>query len=119
MGREPSAKRPVVEAAELDRETAGADGQTVVGASARVGGPTPASTWIAASGQPITDRLLEWPPDVFALTNLVLGRAEAFRYALAPGWSFDRVTDLGDGVEDVGGRWSAWARIKAARSPTW
>jgi hypothetical protein len=23
--------------------------------------PTPASTWYAASGAPITDRLLEWP----------------------------------------------------------
>jgi hypothetical protein len=47
--------------------------------------PTLASTWFAASSTPITDRLLEWPPDVFALTNVVLRRAEAFRYALSLG----------------------------------
>jgi len=35
----------------------------------------------------ITDRLLEWPPDVFALANLVLNRAEAFRFALSPAGS--------------------------------
>jgi hypothetical protein len=40
---------------------------------------TPASTWYAAYGALITDRLPEWPPDVFALTNVVLARAEAFR----------------------------------------
>jgi len=35
--------------------------------STRVTGPTPASTWYAVSGAPITDELLEWPPDLFAL----------------------------------------------------
>src|ERR1700678_4489806 len=34
----------------------------------RVSEPTPASVWHSASGAPITDRLLEWPPDVFAFT---------------------------------------------------
>jgi hypothetical protein len=44
----------------------------------------PASTWHAVAGGPITDQVLEWPPDVFALTNVVLGRSGAFRFALAP-----------------------------------
>jgi hypothetical protein len=45
---------------------------------------TLASAWQAVSGAGFTDDLLEWPPDVFALTNVLLGRAEAFRFALSP-----------------------------------
>src|SRR6202034_4693670 len=30
--------------------------------------PTPASVWRAAAGTTIGDELLEWPPDLFALT---------------------------------------------------
>ena len=54
---------------------------------------TPRSVWFGASEVPITDRLLEWPPDVFALTNVVLARAEAFRYAISEGWPPRRFTD--------------------------
>jgi hypothetical protein len=50
----------------------------------RVSEPTLASTWHAASSGAITDELLDWPPDVFALTNVVLARSEAFRFALSP-----------------------------------
>ena len=46
--------------------------------------PTPASEWHAASRGGITDDLLDWPPDVFALTNVILTRSEAFRFALSP-----------------------------------
>jgi hypothetical protein len=49
-----------------------------------LGEPTPASIWWSVTGCEISDRLLEWPPDVFALSNLVLNRAEAFRFALSP-----------------------------------
>ena len=45
---------------------------------------TLASAWRAVSGAGFTDELLEWPPDVFALTNVLLGRSEAFRFALSP-----------------------------------
>jgi hypothetical protein len=73
--------------------------------------PTLASTWQGAAGVPIRDELLDWPPDVFALANVILGRSEAFRFVLSPidewpprcypGW--DRL------VEDAGVAWSAWA----------
>src|SRR5690348_3727855 len=46
--------------------------------------PTLASTWHAASSAAITDELLDWPPDVFALANVILARSEAFRFALSP-----------------------------------
>ena len=45
----------------------------------RVSEPTLASTWHVASGGAITDELLEWPQDLFALTNVILARSEAFR----------------------------------------
>ena len=114
MGPEPPAERPLVGVVESGRETGGAGGRAVV--RTRAGGPTPASTWVAASGGPITDQLLEWPPDVFALTNVVLERAEAFRYALAPGWSLSR-EDGADGVEEAGRRWSAWAEDRSGAIP--
>ena len=46
--------------------------------------PTLASTWQAVAGSPIGDELLEWPPDVFALTDVILERAEAYRFVLSP-----------------------------------
>ena len=51
---------------------------------ARLGQPTLASTWQALAGSPIGDELLEWPPDVFALTDVILERAEAYRFVLSP-----------------------------------
>jgi hypothetical protein len=34
--------------------------------------PTPASTWLAVAGTSITDEVLEWPADLFALTDVIL-----------------------------------------------
>ena len=80
--------------------------------------PTLASTWYAASGAPITDRLLDWPPDVFALTNVVLARAEAFRYALSvKEWPPSRFGNWAQAVEDAGRRWSALAEDHSGGLP--
>jgi hypothetical protein len=72
MGGEASAKVPLVGGVDGKLEACGASEPPVRGMYERVSEPTPASTWYAATGAPITDRLLEWPPDVFALTNVVL-----------------------------------------------
>jgi len=40
--------------------------------------------WQAMSGRPLSADLLDWPPDLFALTSLVLQRSGAFRFALSP-----------------------------------
>ena len=40
--------------------------------------------WQAISGRPLSTDLLDWPPDLFALTSLVLQRSGAFRCALSP-----------------------------------
>ena len=76
----------------------------------RLSEPTVASTWHAASGGAITDELVDWPPDVFALTNVILSRSEAFRFALSPiqVWPPEGYPDWGGMVEAAGLRWSAW-----------
>src|SRR6516225_764009 len=83
MGPEVSAEVPVVGMVDERLESGGVAEPPVRETYGRVSAPTLASAWYAASGAPITDRLLEWPPDVFALTNVLLTRAEAFRYALS------------------------------------
>jgi hypothetical protein len=83
-----------------------------------VSGPTASSTWFGASGGPISDELLEWPPDVFALANVVLTRAEAFRIAMSQqGWPPSAFADWAHEVEDAGRRWSAWAEHRTGALP--
>lgn len=58
-------------------------------ADLRAGEPTLMSTWEAIAGVPVTDELLEWPPDVFALTNVLsrsvrTPRAGSARYRSRP-----------------------------------
>jgi hypothetical protein len=48
------------------------------------GEPTVASYFEAFSPAPVWETLAAWPPDVFALTNLVLDHTEAYRFAVAP-----------------------------------
>jgi hypothetical protein len=45
---------------------------------------TVGALWQAMSGRPLSADLLDWPPDLFALTSLVLQRSGAFRFALSP-----------------------------------
>jgi len=87
--------------------TAGGDPPAGYG---RLGEPTPAHVWHSIAGCPISDELLEWPPDMFALTNVILKRSEAFRYALGPaaGWPPARFGDWPQTVEQVGRLWSGW-----------
>jgi len=35
------------------------------------------STWQALVGTPITNQFLEWPADLFAITDVILARSEA------------------------------------------
>ena len=73
---------------------------------------TPASLWAVVAGSEIDDELLEWPPDLFALSDLVLQRSEAHRFALSPpsgaSWPPDRFVDWAGAVAEAGRGWSAW-----------
>jgi hypothetical protein len=69
--------------------------------------PTLGSMWGAASQAAIDDDLLEWPPDVFALTDVVLERSEAYRFAL-PGsapWPPIRSPDWSEAVTEAAREW--------------
>ena len=82
-------------------------------------GPTPASTWHELAGTPITDELFEWPADLFALTNVILKRTEAYRFVFSPPsgaqWPPSRFPSWSDLVEEAGRQWSAW--VEDQKSP--
>jgi hypothetical protein len=55
---------------------------------------------------------------VFALTNVLLTRAEAFRYALSfKDWPPGPFGDRAQGVDEAGRRWSAWAEDRTGAIP--
>jgi hypothetical protein len=72
---------------------------------------TPAAIWDALAGSPLDDELLDWPPDLFALTEVILGRSEAYRFALSPpgdsSWPPDRVPDWPHAIVAAARRWTA------------
>lgn len=82
---------------------------------------TPASIWQAMAGRPITDDLLEWPPDLFAFTAIVLDRSEAHRFALSPPLGFQWPPREQDGwaeaVADAARSWSAWVEDRTGDVP--
>jgi hypothetical protein len=63
--------------AEIGRteESAGSDG---------LRGATVRSYLTSFTGEALWDELLRWPPDVFAITNLLLDATESYRFAIAP-----------------------------------
>ena len=83
--------------------------------------PTLASVWQAAAGIPVTEDLLQWPPDLFAFTDVVLGRSEAFRFVLSPPrdvrWPPDHRAPWSDAVAVAAGAWSAWVTDRRGDLP--
>jgi len=73
-------------------------------------GPTPGSIWHGVAGVPITDDLLEWPPDLFAFTEIILKRSEAYRFALSScagmEWPHCRFPKWTDAIERTARDWS-------------
>jgi hypothetical protein len=86
---------------------------------AEIGEPTLASTWEAIAGRRVSDELLDWPPDVFALVNVALDRSEAFRFAISPvgAWPPARFDDWADAVEEAGRGWGAWVEDRQGALP--
>ena len=83
--------------------------------------PTLGSAWQAVTGTTIGDDLLEWPPDLFALTEVLLQRSEAYRFALSPpagsSWPPTSFPDWPDAVADAARRWSGWAENRDVALP--
>jgi hypothetical protein len=80
---------------------------------------TLASTWEGAAATPITDQLLDWPPDVFAFANVLLGQSEAFRFVLSPieEWPPRRYPGWVGLVDEAAREWSAWAEAGRGALP--
>jgi hypothetical protein len=85
-------------------------GATAVASGNRPRDPTVAGYFDAFAPAPEWDELVWWPPDVFALCNLVLDHTEAYRFFIAPpsgtswppwpGWNRD-VTDAARAWRDA------------------
>jgi hypothetical protein len=83
--------------------------------------PTLGSAWQAVTGTTIGDELLEWPPDLLALTEVILERSEAYRFALSPPagalWPPASFPGWPDAVADAARQWTAWAENTHAAIP--
>jgi hypothetical protein len=84
--------------------------------------PTLASTWRSISAGGFTDDLLGWPPDMFALANVLLDRSEAFRFVFSPPagmrWPPTGVRDWSDAVVEAGREWRAWLEDRHGSVPS-
>jgi hypothetical protein len=67
--------------------------------------------WQTATGSTIDDELLHWPPDLFALTDVILERSQAFRFVMSPpsgvSWPPVQSPAWSDAVVAAGRDWSA------------
>jgi len=79
------------------------------------------STWQALVGTPITNQFLEWPADLFALTDVILARSEAYRFVLSPPrgvkWPPVRFPNWSDAVGEASRQWTAWVENQQGPIP--
>src|SRR6201988_2786611 len=82
---------------------------------------TLASAWQTLAGTPITAEFLDWPPDLFALTDVILERSEADRFVFSQHnglvWPPPRFADWSDAVEQAGREWSVWLEDRDSAFP--
>ena len=86
------------------------------------GGPlTVASLWHDMAGRQLGDELLEWAPDLFAFTDVVLDRSEAYRFAVSPpegtSWPPPEMPRWNLAVADASAGWCAWVEADGAKLP--
>ena len=69
---------------------------------------------------PAWSDLLDWPPDVFAFTNLVLGHTEAYRFAVAPprGTRWPPSPTWNETVTTAAGEWRKAAALPLCGAPS-
>ena len=88
--------------------------------NAQTEGPTPASMWQALAGTPIPDEFLEWPADLFALTDMILGRSEVYGFTLSAAvgmeWPPHRL-NWSDAVQETSRQWSLWIEDRNCAFP--
>jgi len=81
--------------------------------------PTLASYVAAFAPLPAWEDLVRWPPDVFAVTNLVLDHTEAYRFAISPpaGLRWPGPPGWAEQVRAAGRAWRATAGVADAEAP--
>ena len=93
-----------------------------------VGSPGPAggaltvgSLWHDIAGRRLGDELLEWAPDLFAFTDVVLDRSEAYRFAVSPpegaSWPPPEMPDWYLAIADASVGWCAWTEGDGTEFP--
>jgi hypothetical protein len=74
---------------------------------------TVGSIWLTLAGRPADGELLVWPPDMFAFTDVVLDRTEAYRFAVSPpagrDWPPTPAPAWREALGTAARRWSEWA----------
>ena len=89
------------------------------GGASRRAGHSIASYFDAFAPAPAWDDLVSWPPDVFALTNLVLDHTEAYRFVVAPprGRRWPALPEWGARVSDAAVAWRVAVEAGATDPP--
>src|SRR5499427_7620049 len=87
-----------------------------------VGGAwTVGSLWQDLAGRGLGDELLEWAPDLFAFTNVVLDRSEAYRFAVSPPdgatWPPPEMPDWYLAIADASAGWCTWVEGDGTELP--
>ena len=94
-----------------------ASGLTTYGSSR----PTTGSVWLTVARRPVGDELVDWPPDMFAFTHVILERTEAYRFAVSPPveheWPPAPAASWRDAVGTTARRWTDWAGERAGDPP--
>src|SRR5215813_2208397 len=85
------------------------------------GGPTVGSLWNDTAGRQLGDELLEWAPDLFAFTDVLLDRSEAYRFAVSPpegaSWPPSEMPDWDRAVADASAGWCGWVERDGTNLP--
>jgi hypothetical protein len=77
--------------------------------------------WHDIAGRRLADELLAWAPDLFAFTDVVLDRSEAYRFAVSPpegtSWPPPEMPDWYLAIADASAGWCAWAEGDGTKLP--
>jgi hypothetical protein len=96
----------------------GGEGSSVDSAG---GAWTVGSLWHDIAGRELGDELLEWAPDLFAFTDVVLDRSEAYRFAVSPpdgaNWPPLEMPDWYLAVAGASVGWCAWVEGDGTELP--
>src|SRR6516164_2901122 len=85
------------------------------------GASTVGSLWHDIAGRQLGDELQEWAPDLFAFTDVILDRSEAYGFTVSPpegaSWPPLEMPDWHHAVADASTGWCAWVEGDGIRLP--